>query len=147
MRTVRNLLNEKGYGIWYTTPDTLVFDALKIMAKKDIGALLVLEDDELVGVFSERDYARKVILRGKSSKQIQVREIMNHRLITVGIDQTVKNALALMNQKHIRHLPVMEGDRLVGIVSIGDLVNAIIAEQNELIDKLEGYILKTTSLT
>lgn len=147
MRTIRNLLNEKGYGIWYTTPDTLVFDALKMMAKKDIGALLVLEDDDLVGVFSERDYARKVILKGKSSKEIPVRDIMNHHVITTSIDQTVKNALALMNEKRIRHLPVLEGDNLVGIVSLRDLVGAIITEQNELIQKLEGYILKTTSLT
>jgi CBS domain-containing protein len=117
-----------------------------MMAKKDIGALLVLENDDLVGIFSERDYARKVILRGKSSKEIPVRDIMNHHVITIEIDQTVKNALALMNEKHIRHLPVMEKGKLVGIVSIGDLVNAIIAEQNELIDKLEGYILKSTSL-
>jgi len=147
MRTIRNLLNVKGYDIWSTAPDTLVFDALKMMAEKGIGALLAMEDGKLVGIFSERDYARKVILKGKSSKLTPVREIMNSRVITVTPDVPVKTALALMNEKHIRHLPVVEGEQLVGIVSIGDLVNAIIAEQNELIDKLEGYILKNTSLT
>jgi CBS domain-containing protein len=147
MRTIRSLLNIKGYEIWSTTPDTLVFDALKVMAEKEIGALLVLVEGKLAGIFSERDYARKVILKGKSSKLTPVRDIMNYRVITITPDEPVKTALALMNEKHIRHLPVMEGGRLVGIVSIGDLVNAIIAEQNELIDKLEGYILKNSSLT
>jgi CBS domain-containing protein len=147
MRTIRNLLNEKGYSIWYTTPESTVFEALKKLEQYDIGALVVLEDSELVGIFSERDYARKVILRGKASRDIPVREIMNHHVITIDIDQTVENALTVMNEKHIRHLPVMEADQLVGVVSIGDLAKAIIAQQEELITKLEGYILANSSLT
>jgi CBS domain-containing protein len=147
MRTIKRLLKEKGYHIWSTTPDTLVFDALKLMAEKDIGALLVLDRGKLVGVLSERDYARKVILKGKSSRNIPVRDIMSYNVIYTNPDQTIQACLELVTAKRIRHLPVIENEKLIGIVTIGDLVNAIIAEQKELIQQLESYILQNTSLT
>ena len=147
MRTIRRLLNEKGYQIWSTTPDTLVYDALKLMAEKDVGALLVLQNGKLVGIMSERDYARKVILKGKSSKEIQVKDIMNYHVVCTNPDQTIQTCLELMTNKHIRHLPVIEKDELIGIVTIGDLVKAIIAEQEALIRRLEDYIQEYTSLT
>ena len=147
MRTIRRLLNEKGYQIWSTTPDTLVYNALRLMAEKDVGALLVLQDEELVGILSERDYARKVILKGKSSQNIPVKDIMTYHVICTSPDQTIQACLELMTEKRIRHLPVIENDGLIGIVTIGDLVNAIIAEQKALIRRLEGYIQEYTSLT
>ena len=147
MRTIRRLLNEKGYQIWSTTPDTLVYNALRLMAEKDVGALLVLQDEELVGILSERDYARKVILKGKSSQNIPVKDIMTYHVICTSPDQTIQACLELMTEKRIRHLPVIENDELIGIVTIGDLVNAIIAEQKALIRRLEGYIQEYTSLT
>jgi len=147
MRTIRRLLNEKGYQIWYTTPDTLVYHALRLMSEKDVGALLVLQDGELVGILSERDYARKVILKGKSSQNIPVKDIMTYHVICTSPDQAIQACLELMTDKHIRHLPVIENDQLIGIVTIGDLVNAIIAEQKALIRRLEGYIQEYTSIT
>jgi signal-transduction protein with cAMP-binding, CBS, and nucleotidyltransferase domain len=147
MKTIRQILNEKGHGIWSTNPDTLVFDALKIMADKDVGALLVLQGEKLVGIFSERDYARKIILHGKSSQHTTVSEIMTPHVVYATPDQTNEQGLTLMTAKHVRHLPIFDGDKLVGMVSIGDLVKSVISEQKVLIEQLEAYILQYTSIT
>ncbi|MGA2502870.1 MAG: CBS domain-containing protein [Anaerolineales bacterium] len=147
MQTIRQILKKKGRNTWTITPATRVFDALKVMAEKDVGALLVVDGKTLVGVFSERDYARKVILLGKSSKEMQVSEIMSSPPIFIEPDNTVEKGLALMSAKHVRHLPVMEKSRLIGIVTIGDLVRALIDEQKVTIDHLEKYILSNTSIT
>ncbi|MEE9551226.1 MAG: CBS domain-containing protein [Candidatus Binatia bacterium] len=140
MKTVIELLKAKGHQYWSVTPDTAVFDALKLMAEKNIGALLVLEGDVLVGFLSERDYARKVILKGKSSKDTPVKEIMSEKVMYVEPEQTVEECMALMTDKRVRHLPVFEGDKLIGIISIGDVVKAIISEQEFIIEQLEHYI-------
>jgi CBS domain-containing protein len=147
MKTIRSILKVKGRKTWKINPEASVFDALQVMAEKDIGALLVVDGKTLVGVFSERDYARKVILHGKSSKEILVREIMSSPPIFIEPDNTVEQGLALMSAKHIRHLPVMEKNRLIGIVTIGDLVRSLIDEQKVVIDHLERHILSKTSIT
>ncbi len=143
MTTVRSLLQIKGHDIWGIAPDKTVFEALELMAEKDVGALLVLEGDELVGIFSERDYARKVILQGKSSRDTPVRDIMTTRVYYVRADQSIETCMALMTERRIRHLPVFEDDRLIGVISIGDVVKAIIAHQEFLIEQLENYITGT----
>ena len=140
MKSVRQLLQAKGREVHSITPDARVFDALKLMADKDVGALVVLESGRLAGILSERDYARKVILQGKSSHDITVRDIMTAKVITVGPEQTVEECMALMTGKRIRHLPVTEGGRLAGLLSIGDLVKEVIAEQEQTIKQLESYI-------
>ncbi len=140
MITVKHLLQDKGHGTWSTTPDSLVYDALKLMADKGVGALLVLEAGKLVGIISERDYARKVILHGKSSLNTPVKEIMTENVICVRPEQTIEECMTLMTDKHIRHLPVLQGDEVIGVVSIGDVVKAEIAEKNFLIKQLENYI-------
>ena len=137
----------KGHDIWSIAPDAPVYDAIKLMANKGVGALLVLEAGKLVGIVSERDYARKVILKGKTSKGTPVKGIMTPHVIYTSPDQTIEKCMALMTAKHIRHLPVLEGDQLVGIVSIGDLVKAIISEQATLIQQLENHILEYASIT
>ncbi len=147
MQTIRKILSEKGSDLWNTSPNSTVFEALQIMADKDVGALLVIEAGKLVGIFSERDYARKVILLGKSSKKTYVKEIMTPHVVYATPDQTNEQGLALMTAKHIRHLPVIDGEKLVGMVSIGDLVRSIISEQKETITQLEQYILHYTSIT
>lgn len=147
MQTIRQILKKKGRTTWTITPTMRVFDALQLMAEKDVGALLVTEGKKLVGVFSERDYARKVILLGKSSKEMQVSEIMSSPPIFIEPDNTVDQGLALMSAKHVRHLPVMEKNRLIGIVTIGDLVRSLIDEQKVVIDHLEKYIQSNTSIT
>jgi CBS domain-containing protein len=147
MQTIRKILSEKGNDIWSTSPGATVFDALQIMAVKDVGALPVIEHGKLVGIFSERDYARKVILVGKSSKKTLVKEIMTPHVVYATPDMTNEQCLTLMTAKHIRHLPVVEGDNLTGMVSIGDLVRSIISEQKEMINQLEQYILHYTSIT
>ena len=147
MSTIRQILKKKGRKTWTITPDTRVFEALQLMAEKDVGALLVVSGKTLVGVFSERDYARKVILLGKSSKKMRVSEIMSAPPIFIEPDNTVEQGLALMSARHVRHLPVMEKNRLTGIVTIGDLVRSLIDEQKVVIDHLEKYILSNTSLT
>ena len=131
MTTVRQLLQSKGGTIHSISPDASVFEALKLMAEKDVGALLVLENGRLAGIMSERDYARKVILVGKSSHELAVRDIMTDKVVTVQPGDTVDGCMALMTNKRIRHLPVMEGDRLIGLLSIGDLVKEVIAEQEQ----------------
>jgi CBS domain-containing protein len=147
MQTIRQILKSKGRKTWTITPNTRVFDALQVMAEKDVGALLVVDGKTLVGVFSERDYARKVILLGKSSKVMRVVEIMSSPPIFIEPENTVEKGLALMSAKHVRHLPVMEKGRLIGIVTIGDLVRSLIDEQKVVIDHLEKYILSNTSIT
>ena len=140
MKSIRQLLQAKGREVHSITPDARVFDALKLMAEKDVGALVVTEGGKLAGILSERDYARKVILHGKSSHDITVRDIMTGKVITVSLDHTVEECMALMTGKRIRHLPVMEGERLAGLLSIGDLVKEVIAEQEQTIKQLESYI-------
>ena len=140
METIRQILNKKGNQIFSVTPETTVYDALMLMADKNIGAVLVLDDGKLVGIMSERDYARKVVLKGKFSKEIPVKEIMSPNVICIEPDQTISNTKAVMIQKRIRHLPVMENDKLLGIVSIGDVVDAVLEENTFMIDQLATYI-------
>ena len=140
MNTVRDLLKAKGYEVYSISPDATVYDALKLMSDKEVGALVVLEDEKLVGIISERDYARKVILKGKFSKDIPVREIMAPEILCVSPSQTVEACMALMTDKRIRHIPVLEEDRLIGIISIGDVVKSVLSEQKLRIDQLEHYI-------
>ena len=140
MKTLKQLLEAKGGNVYSITPDARVFDALKLMADKSVGALIVMEGGRIAGILSERDYARKVILHGKSSHDIQVRDIMTSKIITVHPGQTVEECMALMTEKRIRHLPVTEGERLIGVLSIGDLVKEVIAEQQQTIKQLESYI-------
>jgi CBS domain-containing protein len=140
MTTVRQLLEVKGHDVWSTGPDSSVYDALRMMADKGIGALLVMENDQLVGIISERDYARKVILKGKASMETKVIEIMTSVLFTVHPDQTVHECMELMTNKHVRHLPVVLDNKVLGIISIGDVVKDIIYQQRETIKDLERYV-------
>ena len=138
--TVKYLLQKKGHNIWSTGPDATVYQALQLMAEKDVGALLVFEGDQLVGIFSERDYARKVILQGKSAHETLVREIMTGQVVYIQASQTVAECMALMTDKRIRHLPVVKADDVIGVISIGDVVKEIISEQEFVIEQLENYI-------
>jgi CBS domain-containing protein len=140
MKTVRQIIAAKGTAIFSITPEASVFSALKLMAEKDVGALLVLSGASLAGIISERDYARKVILYGKSSHEMLVREIMTDKVVTVQPEQTVEECMGLMTARRVRHLPVMDGDKLLGLLSIGDLVKEVIAEQEQTIRELERYI-------
>jgi CBS domain-containing protein len=140
MKTILQLLQAKGTEVHKVGLDERVIDALKLMAEKDVGALLVMDGGKLSGIISERDYARKVILHGKSSHDIPVREIMTTKVITVHSRHSVEECMALMTSKRIRHLPVVEGERLVGLLSIGDLVKEVIADQEATIRQLESYI-------
>ena len=137
---VEQILKQKGGAFWSVAPDAMVIDALKLMAEKDVGALLVLGAGRLAGIISERDYARKVILKGKSSLQTPVREIMTQVVVTVRPANTVEECMALMTEKRIRHLPVIVEDKVVGIVSIGDVVKASLAAKDFAIEQLENYI-------
>ena len=140
VENVRNILESKNSAIWSVTPDTTVYDALALMAEKGIGALLVMEQGRLVGVVSERDYARKVALQGKHSRDTQVSEIMTSPAVTVALDHTVEQCMEMMTDRRIRHLPVVVGSSVLGIVSIGDLVKTIISAQAHTIDQLSNYI-------
>jgi CBS domain-containing protein len=140
MLSVRQLLQAKGGQIWSIAPDASVYQALRLLAEKDIGALLVIDSERLVGIISERDYARKIVLKGKTSMETPVREIMTSEVITIGIDQTIQDCMELMTARHIRHLPVKEGEQLAGVISIGDVVKAIISQQEFVIEQLENYI-------
>ena len=140
MQFVSQLLNYKGHDVWWVTPSTTVYDALVLMAEKNCGALMVLEAGKLVGIFSERDYARKIILKGKTSKDTLVEEIMSTQVYVVRPQQTIEECMAIMSAKHFRHLPVMEDDKAVGMISIGDVVKTIISEQEFTIKQLEHYI-------
>lgn len=140
MLTVHQILDGKGRHIWSVSPPTSVLEALTLMAEKNVGALLVLDGEKLAGIFSERDYARKVILKGRTSRDLAVSEIMTPGVITVRPDDSVDECMRIMSRKHVRHLPVLEGERVVGVISIGDVVTGIIDEQKSTIDHLSGYI-------
>lgn len=140
MGKVRNILQSKSSSIISVCPDSTVFEALELMLEKNIGALLVMHQNKFVGIFTERDYARKVILKGKASKETHIREIMTKHLTTVSPDNTIEDCMRLMTNKYIRHLPVVEGEELIGIISIGDVVRYIIDEQKFIIKNLENYI-------
>lgn len=140
MTTLKMLLKGKGHDVWSVHPDDTVLDAIKMLAEKDIGALIVIKDDKPVGIFTERDYARNVYLKGKSSLDTAVRDVMVAPVICVKPVQTVDECMALMTAKRFRHLPIMDGDELVGMVSIGDLVKSVIAEQQFTIEQMEQYI-------
>jgi CBS domain-containing protein len=140
IKTVGDVLRKKGSEVCTVKPDDTVFNTLKLMAERDVGAVLVLDGGRTVGIFSERDYARQVILKGKASKDTPVREIMTTKVAFVRPQQTIEECMALMTAKRFRHLPVMENGKLVGILSIGDVVKSVIAEQEFLIDQLVKYI-------
>lgn len=138
--TISEILNAKGTQVWTTTPESTVFDALKLMGEKNVGALLVMEGGRLAGVMSERDYSRKVALLGKNSRTTPVREILSAPVISVTMRHTVQECMQLMTRHRIRHLPVLDEHRVVGIVSIGDLVNWIINAQSQALEQLHNYI-------
>lgn len=140
MRLVREVLRKKPAGITSVSPDTTVFEMLGVMAERNVGAVMVLDEGRLAGIVSERDYARSVVLKGRSSKDTPVREIMTARVVTVTPEHRVRDCMALMTDKRVRHLPVLDDGRLVGVVSIGDVVKEVIAEQESLIADLEHYI-------
>lgn len=143
MKTVQDILRRKGRQVWSVGPAQTVYEALKLMSEKNIGAVLVLESDHLQGIFSERDYARKVVLEGKSSRETHVAEAMTRKVACVTPGQTIEECMALMTDKRIRHLPVLNQQNLVGVISIGDVVGAKISEQEFLIEQLENYIMGT----
>jgi CBS domain-containing protein len=148
MKLINHVLKHKGNSeIWSIGPEAPVYEALKMMADKNVGALMVMQGGKVAGVISERDYARKIILLGKSSKETLVREIMTSPVIYTTPNETIEHCMALMTAKHIRHLLVMNDEKLVGIISMGDLVKAIIGSQKELIRQLENYIEENISLT
>ena len=138
--TISEILSHKGNTVWSISPDATVFEAIQIMADKNVGALLVTENDKLVGIISERDYTRKVVIKGKASRTTAVREILSSHVIHATPASTVEECLRLMTDHHFRHLPVLDGDRIAGIVSIGDLVNWIISAQHTTISQLQTYI-------
>ena len=138
--TVGAILKHKGANIWFISPEATVFEAIRLMSDKNVGALLVMTDDKLVGIISERDYTRKVALKGKSSKQMQVREIISSPVIFATPNHTVEDCMRIMTEHRVRHLPLLEGEKVVGVISIGDLVNWIISAQNATITQLESYI-------
>ena len=140
MKRVSDILQTKGREVWTITQETLVFDALKTMADKNVGALVVMDGAKVTGILSERDYARKVILHGRSSRELETREIMSTNVYFVGPEQDIEDCMALFTNKRVRHLPVLQNDQLIGMISIGDVVKAVIAEQESTIQHLENYI-------
>lgn len=146
MKTVSELLFNKGKEVYTISPGATVYEALKLMAEKDIGALIVVNKESVVGVLSERDYARKVMLFGKSSKEVKVEDVMSTKVMYVSKDQSVEECMALMTNKRIRHLPVIENEKLAGIISIGDIVKAVIEEKEFMIEHLAHYIKGTPSI-
>lgn len=140
MKTVQQLLETKRHGVVSVSPDSTVLDALRVMAEREIGAVLVTDGEHLVGIFSERDYARKVVLQGKASKDTPVREIMTDKVVCVRPTQTIEDCMNLMTDKRIRHLPVLDSKKIVGVISIGDVVKEMLSEQAYLIQQLESYI-------
>lgn len=141
MVTVKQMLEEKGSEVWTISPEATVYEALKIMADKDIGALIVVQNDQVVGIISERDYARKVMLRAKSSLDTPVKDIMSTEIYYVEPEVSAEECMALMTEKRIRHLPVMENGKLIGVISIGDAVKSIISTQKVTIEHLQNYIM------
>ena len=140
MKTVRDILAVKGRSVWSVSAEVTVFEALQRMAEKEVGALLVMDGDHVTGIISERDYARKIVLLGRTSPNTQVKEIMTRHVAYTHLDQSIEECMAIMTDKRIRHLPVLEHQKLVGIISIGDLVKSIIADQKFIIEQLERYI-------
>lgn len=140
MKTVQQLLESKRYSVVSVTSSSTVLDALKVMAEKEIGAVVVIDNDHLAGIFSERDYARKVVLQGKSSKDTPVREIMTEKVVCVRPEQTVEDCMGLMTDRRIRHLPVIDRKKVIGVVSIGDIVKEMLSEKEFVIRQLESYI-------
>ena len=140
MKTVQQLLESKRYSVVSVAPSSTVLEALKVMAEKEIGAVIVIEDEHLIGIFSERDYARKVVLQGKSSKDTPVREIMTDKVVCVRPEQTIDDCMGLMTDKRIRHLPVLEHKKVIGVISIGDVVKEMLSEKEFVIKQLESYI-------
>lgn len=140
MGKVKNILKTKGHAVFSVTPDVTVYKAIELMCEKNIGGLLITEDEKLKGIFTERDYARKLILKGKSSKDTLISELMTANPISVTPDSTIEECMKLMTDKRIRHLPVVENDKLIGMISIGDVVRFIIDEQKGIIEYLENYI-------
>lgn len=138
--TIGTILHHKGATVWTISPDSTVFEAIELLARRNIGALPVVEDGRLLGIFSERDYTRKVALEGKTSHNTKVREILTSDIVTVTPQDTIEDAMRLMTDKRIRHLPVMEGEHMAGFVSIGDMVNWIISCQTAAIDQMEAYL-------
>ena len=138
--TISEILHHKGGKIWSISPDATVFEAIQLMAEKNIGALLVIQQEKLVGIISERDYTRNVVLKGKSSKQTAVKEIISGQVIHVSSRHTIEECMRVMTTHRIRHLPVLEGNTILGVVSIGDLVNWIISAQSSTIHQLQTYI-------
>ena len=140
MNTIKTLLRNKGGDVWSVLPESSVYDAIHLMAEKEIGALLVMETDQLVGIISERDYARQIILKGRSSHDTHVKEVMTSNVITATRQNSIDDCLELMSRHRFRHLPIVDEDKVVGVVSVGDLVKAIISDQQETIHELERYI-------
>lgn len=140
MTIVKQILDNKGHDVWSVGPEESIFEALQLMAEKNIGAVLVMDEDKLVGIFSERDYARKIILHGKASRDTAVKEAMTQTVFAVPPDYSVDRCMALMTEKRIRHLPVIRGEQVEGVISIGDVVKALISEQAVTIQHLEDYI-------
>ena len=138
--TISSILQDKGAQVWAISPDATVFEAIQLMAEKNVGALLVMSGERLLGVMTERDYTRKVALHGKNSKETHVREIIASSYISISPFHTVEDCMRLMTHHRVRHLPVLEGERVIGVVSIGDLVNWTISAQHETINQLENYI-------
>lgn len=140
MKTVQQLLDSKRHKLVSVAPDDTVLDALRVMAEKEIGAVVVLDKEHLAGIFSERDYARKVILHGKASKDTPVKEIMTEKVVCVSPDQSIEQCMGLMTDKRVRHLPVLEHKKVVGVISIGDVVKEMLSEKEFVIKQLESYI-------
>jgi len=140
MKTVRDILETKGRDVWSISPEVTVFDALKMMADKNVGALVILDGEKVFGILSERDYARKVILHGRSSKELKVKEIMSSKVYWITPEQNIEDCMTLFTNKRVRHLPVLDKGELRGIISIGDVVKTIIADQESTIKHLENYI-------
>ena len=140
MKTVQQLLESKRYSVVSVEPSTTVLDVLKVMADKEIGAVIVIDGEHLVGIFSERDYARKVVLQGKSSKDTPVREIMTEKVVCVRPEQTIDDCMGLMTDKRVRHLPVLEHKKVIGVISIGDVVKEMLSDKEFVIKQLESYI-------
>ncbi len=140
MTTARQLLELKGYQICYISPDATVFEAIKLMSDNQVGALLVMEAGKLVGIISERDYTRKIVLNNRSSRTTQVREIMTEKVVDVSADQTIEECMVLMSTNHVRHLPVTENGKPIGVLSVMDVVKNIISEKEFMIQQLENYI-------
>jgi CBS domain-containing protein len=140
MKFAKDILHAKGHAVWSIDPDSTVLDALKLMAEKEVGAIVVMRGEKLRGLISERDYARKIVLEGKTSRDSQVKDVMTRRVLCAAPERTIEECLALMTDKRERHLPIVEKKHVIGMVSIGDLVKAVIAEQQFEIERLQQYI-------